>query len=588
MSETTNSCSNPSGSIQSDSAPQATLPPQNAAPIVSEQSAPSAPTSDSAPALPTPKVEPTPVTLATSADATPEQKSAVAPSAGPDAAASISTQPPSQSTPNGSASQPTHSDAAATQDAKPIQASASSGPAPTSSDVTAALDQAQQPSATVAAEPPTARPPTEAPVSSGPMEITPAQLKFAQNTVKSLKSRREAIAFLKPVDPVALGVPQYPQIITHPMDLGTIDIKLALTATVLKPNVKPGEKAKQAPQWNLDPAKDYYRSLAEFESDVRLVFSNCAKFNGAESPYTQSAQVLEAALDKYMKDAPPLTSATVAAEAETRSRRPSNPVPTIRRSSSDAGGRPKREIHPPPSKDLPYANEPQGVTASVARKAASRKIAKKGGSLSAREEAHLAKVVQEELKFCTRVVEDLLKPSYSQIAWVFYEIPTMDYDWAPAYFQMIKRPISLRDVQKNIRSGKYADAEEFDADMQLIFTNCFTFNPPDSDVHQMGQQLKSVYEDKMSRKPAPPPLLPDYGESDEEDEEEEEIDDVDRKSQELCPTFAVQANYSQSHLFVCFCHVSRIHGEIAGANHWLTVNFGHARGRQESESRSDR
>ncbi|KAJ9479957.1 Bromodomain-containing factor 1 [Pseudozyma hubeiensis] len=360
----------------------------------------------------------------------------------------------------------------------------------------------------------------------GPMELTAAQLKFAQSTLKSLKSRREAIAFLAPVNPVALGIPQYPQIITKPMDFGTIDIKLALTALVLKPNSKPGDKAKSAPEWGLDPSKDVYRRMVDFETDVRQVFFNCATFNGPDSPYTQNARVLEAAFDKYMKDVPAATSPLAQASdpAAARARRPSNPVPTIRRSSSDVGGRPKREIHPPPPKDLPWANEPQSASSSEMRKAARRKVAKKAGSLSAREQAHYAKVAQDELRFCTRIIDDLLKPTFSNVAWVFYDLPTMDFDWAPAYFQMIKKPIALRDVQKNIRSGEYADAQEFDADMQLLFQNCFTFNPPGSDVHNMGEQLKSVYEDKMSRKPAPAPL-PDYEESDVDEDEDAEDDD---------------------------------------------------------------
>ena len=362
----------------------------------------------------------------------------------------------------------------------------------------------------------------------GPIEITAAQLKFAQSTLKSLKSRREAIAFLAPVDPVALGIPQYPQIITNPMDFGTIDIKLALTALVLKPNSKPGDKAKSATQWGLDPSKDVYRRMDDFENDVRLVFYNCATFNGPESPYTQNARVLEAAFNKYMKDVPAATAPATPESNAARARRPSNPVPTIRRSSSDVGGRPKREIHPPPPKDLPWANEPQSASSSEMRKAARRKAAKKAGGLSAREQAHYAKVAQDELRFCTRIIDDLLKPTYSNVAWVFYDQPTMDFDWAPAYFQMIKKPIALRDVQKNIRSGVYTDAGEFDADMQLLFQNCFTFNPPGSDVYTMGEQLKSVYEEKMSRKPAPAPL-PDYEESDvdEDDDAEDDDDDVD-------------------------------------------------------------
>ncbi|KAJ1573823.1 hypothetical protein NDA12_005213 [Ustilago hordei] len=362
----------------------------------------------------------------------------------------------------------------------------------------------------------------------GPIEITPAQLKFAQSTLKSLKTRREAAAFLVPVDPIALSIPHYPTIVKRPMDFGTIDIKLALTALVLKPNSKPGDKVKSARKFGLDQNKDYYRRIHDFDTDVRQVFFNCGLFNGPDSPYTHNAQVLEAAFDKYMNELPAPNSSESSADASAaRARRPSNPVPTIRRSSSDLGGRPKREIHPPPPKDLPWANEPQSASSSSEmRKAARRKAAKKAAGSSAREQAHHAKVAQDELRFCTRIIDDLLKPTYSNLAWVFYDKPTMDFDWAPAYFQMIKKPIALRDIQKNIRAGQYAHADEFDADMQLLFQNCFTFNQPGSDVALMGEKLKAVYEDKMSRKPAPAPL-PDYEESDEEDQgADEDQDDV--------------------------------------------------------------
>lgn len=357
----------------------------------------------------------------------------------------------------------------------------------------------------------------------GPMDINAAQLKFAQSTLKSLKGRREALAFLKPVDPIALGIPQYHQIVTKPMDFGTIDIKLALTALVLKPNSKPGDKAKQAGQFNLDPSQDVYKRISEFDADVRQVFYNCATFNGTDSPYTENARILEAAFDKYMKDVPPASQPAEVAEA--RVRRPSNPVPTIRRSESDVGGRPKREIHPPPPKDLPYSNESQSSTSEM-RKAAKRKAAKKGGKMTAREEAYWAKVAGEELRYCTRVIDDLLKPTHEAVAWVFYDIPSMDFDWAPVYFEMIKKPTSLKQIQKNIRAGKYADADDFDADMQLLIQNCFTFNPPGSDVYIMGEKLKKVYEDKMQRKPVPPPMVADYEESDVDDDDEDDDDGV--------------------------------------------------------------
>ena len=51
-------------------------------------------------------------------------------------------------------------------------------------------------------------------------------MKAAKAIVKSLQQHGYAGAFKQPVDPVRLGIPNYPEIITNPMDLGTVMTKL--------------------------------------------------------------------------------------------------------------------------------------------------------------------------------------------------------------------------------------------------------------------------------------------------------------------------------------------------------------------------
>jgi hypothetical protein len=58
--------------------------------------------------------------------------------------------------------------------------------------------------------------------------------------------------FLAPVDPIALGIPTYFDIVKNPMDMGTIQSKLE---------------------------NSRYVSPDEFEADVRLVLHNCFLFN---------------------------------------------------------------------------------------------------------------------------------------------------------------------------------------------------------------------------------------------------------------------------------------------------------------------
>lgn len=81
-------------------------------------------------------------------------------------------------------------------------------------------------------------------------------------------------------------------------------------------------------------------------------------------------------------------------------RRQSTSVPVIRRTDEAANGRPKREIHPPPPKDLPYVDPPK-----KARKVKPPK----------------SNFVAEQLKFCDKVLRDLNKKSHYNCAYPFYE-----------------------------------------------------------------------------------------------------------------------------------------------------------------------
>ena len=150
------------------------------------------------------------------------------------------------------------------------------------------------------------------------MDIAMPHVKYAQNTIRSLKSRREAGAFLQPVDPIALRVPHYTQIIKEPMDLGTIDQKLALTSHRLKtaqggPN-RMTDKLKQAiDSGRIHPDKDYYTNVDQFERDVFRVFDNCVYFNGAEHIFSKNAEALRAVFEKQRKGL--ATAVAVAEEA---------------------------------------------------------------------------------------------------------------------------------------------------------------------------------------------------------------------------------------------------------------------------------
>jgi hypothetical protein len=98
-----------------------------------------------------------------------------------------------------------------------------------------------------------------------------------------LKRKPEAVYFLAPVDPVALNIPAYFEVVKRPMDFGTVEKKLASGFEYFEPEVGPlceacagGEGAELL----LTCWFGVWSSLAQdVAEDLRLVFSNSRLFN---------------------------------------------------------------------------------------------------------------------------------------------------------------------------------------------------------------------------------------------------------------------------------------------------------------------
>ena len=93
----------------------------------------------------------------------------------------------------------------------------------------------------------------------------PASLKKCHTILRSLMANPKAGPFLLPVDPVALGIPDYFKVIKEPMDFGTI-----------KQNLESGQ----------------FEDASVFIEHVRLVFGNAMLYNAAHTPVHLYAQKL--------------------------------------------------------------------------------------------------------------------------------------------------------------------------------------------------------------------------------------------------------------------------------------------------------
>ncbi|MCJ1312331.1 hypothetical protein MMC25_006005 [Agyrium rufum] len=343
--------------------------------------------------------------------------------------------------------------------------------------------------------------------------MTKPQRKALHRILTNLRKTKDSIAFNLPVDPIALKIPTYPEIIKEPMDLKTMD-----------ENMKSNK----------------YNTINEFLYDFELIVKNSATFNGFDHPISASATRMQGSLGRQLSELPgpeiaepvpadkkakkPAPTAKIAgSRRESRSSLGGNAkspttatspttfalgptgVPLIRRDSTVNDGRPKREIHPPAPRDLPYSNQKP----------------KK-------------KKYQLELRFCAEVLNEMKKPKNQTVGWAF----AMPVDPValniPNYHSVIKKPMDISTIDKKLSSGQYETAKEFEADIRLMFNNCYKFNPPGHNVYTNGKAYERIFEEKWGTKkqwladhaPASTPQSPGTSpEPDEEDDDDEDEDD---------------------------------------------------------------
>lgn len=95
------------------------------------------------------------------------------------------------------------------------------------------------------------------------MEMRKAEFNELRKLLDTFIEQEEVAPFLEPVDWEALGLPEYPEIIKKPMDLGTIKSKLS---------------------------SGKYKEPIDFAKDMRLVWENAMTFNQAGSQIYDVAQ----------------------------------------------------------------------------------------------------------------------------------------------------------------------------------------------------------------------------------------------------------------------------------------------------------
>ncbi|NXG25217.1 BRD3 protein, partial [Grallaria varia] len=412
----------------------------------------------------------------------------------------------------------------------------------------------------------------QGPVNPPPPEVTNPnkpgrktnQLQYMQNVVvKTLWKHQFAWPFYQPVDAIKLNLPDYHKIIKNPMDMGTIKKRLehnyywsasecmqdfntmftncyiynkptddiVLMAQALEKIFL--QKVAQMPQEEVEllppvpkgkgrkPSAGTQSAGAQQAVAVSSV-SPPAPFQNVPPAVSQTPVIAATPVPTITANVPPVTAPPAAAppppaapimpvvpptppvikkkgvkrKADTTT--PTTSAITASRSESptplsdpkqakiiarrESGGRPIK----PPKKDLEDGEVPQH--------------AGKKGKLS------------EHLKYCDSILKEMLSKKHAAYAWPFYKPVDAEALELHDYHDIIKHPMDLSTVKKKMDSREYQDAQGFAADIRLMFSNCYKYNPPDHEVVAMARKLQDVFEmrfakmpDEPTEAPAPPP-----------------------------------------------------------------------------------
>uniref|UniRef100_A0A8C5D668 Uncharacterized protein n=1 Tax=Gouania willdenowi TaxID=441366 RepID=A0A8C5D668_GOUWI len=333
---------------------------------------------------------------------------------------------------------------------------------------------------------PSSAPPPEA--NNGHVTI---QLQYLENVVmEALWQHQFSWPFYKPVDAEALCIPDYYTIIKSPMDLGTIRKRLQ---------------------------NGYYCTAQDCIKDFDTMLNNCYVYNQPGDDIVVMAQTLQKVFLQKLSQMPKEDVDTELAEGE--------PVRKKKKThSKERTGFPitmsevvvkQRVTAIPP--DIPQFQAPIWSIIQTDAPESSLKV----GNLLLKCQilvllyivliytichSHFTDEIEKEILSgaARNILKELLSMKHSEYAWPFYEpVDTLALGLHD-YHNIIKEPMDLGTIKKKMDQQEYANAEDFCADVRLMFSNCYRYNSPSHEVVSMAIKLQKIFEACYSKVPRHP------------------------------------------------------------------------------------
>ncbi|XP_062268552.1 bromodomain-containing protein 3-like isoform X2 [Platichthys flesus] len=301
------------------------------------------------------------------------------------------------------------------------------------------------------------------------------QLQYMHNiVVKSLWRHQFAWPFYQPVDAIALGLPDYHKIITTPMDLGTIKKRLE---------------------------NNYYASASECMEDFNTMFTNCYIYNKPTDDIVLMALAVEKTFLQKVAQMPQAELEISPYAAKGKSKKGSTPGGE---DGSTPTGPPtkiglKRKDTASTDSSSPVLTS-SGDSSESKRRRQSQDVNPSKSDLDEKEQQQ-SEQSGKHLKYCSDILKEMLSKKHAAFAWPFYKPVDAEALQLDDYHDIIKHPMDLSTVKKKVDGGEYQDARGFAADVRLIFSNCYKYNPPDHEVVARAKKLQDLFETRFAKMP---------------------------------------------------------------------------------------
>jgi hypothetical protein len=102
---------------------------------------------------------------------------------------------------------------------------------------------------------------------------------------------------------------------------------------------------------------------------------------------------------------------------------------------------------------------------------------------------------EKDLEFCRDLIMRMFKgPGFwTRLVGPFKNPVDPAVDNVPNYFDVVKRPMDLRTIQAKMNRGEYATSAEFEADIRLIFQNCYEYWTQDDPIFKNCADFENYF-----------------------------------------------------------------------------------------------